>query len=217
MTVMCGLEPLLKRGQLDGQASTLLPAAPLVLSNADLRLAKERLKEGDIIFRTGNTGFTRVAARFTANTPYSDGGIITFEGSRLMVVSASPEGVGNRIVEEPLANFLQKGNTTRAGIYRLKASKPTVQRAIATAAKTYQAENTSFDSEFDLPKDQAVCSDFIRCAYLEAGIDLASQEQESFSWPFMDQWISTHSLSSSASLQPVYRFDPVQSMQSALP
>ncbi|MGB3294719.1 MAG: YiiX/YebB-like N1pC/P60 family cysteine hydrolase [Phormidesmis sp.] len=220
IALMCGLEPLLKSGQLEDSrqqaASNAIASAPLVLSNADLRQAKARLKEGDIIFRSGNTWFTRLVAPFTPNTPYAQGGIITFKGSRLMVVSALPEGTGSRLVEEPLANFLQNGKATGAAIYRLKAPTPAVQRAIATAAKTYPAKNNSFDSKFALSQN-GYCTDFVLCAYLEAGIDLSSQGKESSAWPFMSQQVEPDSLASSASLRPVYRFDQVQSIQSSLP
>lgn len=196
----------------------LLPDAPLVLSNAELRQAKGQLKAGDIIFRTGNTWRTQAPIPFTDNATYSHGGIITVEASRIKVVHASIEGGGERLVKaEPLADFLQQGNTAHAAVYRLKASTPKMQQAIATAAKAYAAKDTPLHAKFGLTRnDRVYCSELIWRAYLEAGIDLSDQAPRSFSLPLASRNITPDSLSSSV-MRPVYRFEQAQSMQSSVP
>ncbi len=230
MAITYSLEPTIKQDSSSArplQMNALLPDAPLVLSNAELRQAKGQLKEGDIIFRTGNAWSTQLPAPFANNATYSHGGIITVEASRIKVVHAAIEGTGDPVVKaESLADFLQQGNTTHAAVYRLKASTPKVQQAIATAAKTYAAKDMPLNAKFGLTSnDQAYCSELIWRAYLEAGIDLSEQSLgsglasrlESFSFPFSGRNITPDSLSASVSLRPVYQFDQVQSMQSSVP
>ncbi len=221
MAITYSLEPIIKQGSSSAQPlqmNALLPDAPLVLSNAELRQAKGQLKEGDIVFRTANTWLTQAPEPFADNATYSHGGIITVEASRIKVVHAAVEGRGNPVVKaESLANFLQQGNTTQAAVYRLKASTPKVQQAIATAAKTYAAEDMPLRANSGLPpNDRAYCSELIWRAYLEAGIDLSDQAPKRFSFPLASRNITPDSLSSSV-MRPVYRFDQAQSVQSSVP
>lgn len=226
MAITYSLEPTIKQDSSSArslQMNALLPDAPLVLSNAELRQAKGQLKEGDIIVRTGNAWPAQLPAPFADSATYSHGGIITVEASRIKVVYAAIEGMGDPVVKaEPLASFLQQGNTTHAAVYRLKASTPRVQQAIATAAKTYAARDTPLHAKFGLiSNDRVCCSELIWRAYLEAGIDLSDRGSgnglESFSFPFASRNITPDSLSGNVSLQPVYQFDQVQSMQSSVP
>lgn len=200
--------------------NALLPDAPLVLSNAELRQAKEQLKEGDIIFRTGNTWLAQAPVPFTDNATYSHGGIITVEALRIQVVHASVESKGDRTVKtEPLADFLQQG-TTHAAAYRLKGSTSEVQQAIAQTAKTY-TEDMPLQTKLGLSNsDRVYCSELIWRTYMEAGIDLSDRSSasglESFS-SLTGRNITPDSLSDSVSLRPVYQFDKVQSIQSSMP
>lgn len=223
-------------------AASPLPSASVrsesSLGKADLNQANKRLKNGDIVFRAGDTWLKNVAEQFASDVTYTHVGVITVEGSNLKVVHASIEGeslaetLGNRVVEEPLADFLQKGNATHAAIYRLKESASEEQTSVATAttaataaattaatvAKAYAEQATPFDAGFDLATaDRVYCTELIWRAYLEAGIDLSDQGLESFSFPFSGQYLTPDSLSDSENLQPVYHFNEIRAVQSNMP
>ena len=214
MTVMCGLEPLFKGSQLLSSRQPVaspLSASSQALSTASLRQTQERLQEGDII-RIRSPWLTRLSAPATASPAYAQAGIITFERSQPMVITPSPEDADVRLVKEPIADFLQGSETSRAAIYRLKTARPAVQHAITAAAKSYAA-NASSHATLKPAQDQGGCTDFVRCAYLEAGIDLANRDLESFSWPLQKTRPTPFE---NVSLRPVYP-PSRQSLQPAVP
>ncbi|MEO1391284.1 MAG: hypothetical protein AAFV90_00055 [Cyanobacteria bacterium J06634_5] len=229
-------------------------------SQTDMRQAKKRLKNGDIVFRSGDTWLTAVAQQLATEMTYTHVGVIVVRGTQVNVVHASIEGnsfaemIGKKAIEEPLADFLRKGNAHHAAIYRLKESvipslesvrseaansdsstelalelanvrkqltgkKQTQPKAIANAAakaaKAYAKAAAPFDASFDLATAERVyCTELIWRAYLTAGIDLSDQGLEQFSFPFSGQYLTPDALSKSASLQPVYEFNQVRSVQS---
>lgn len=210
------------------------------LGSADLRQANERLKNGDLVFRSGNTWLSNMAEQVAPDVTYTHVGVITLDRAQVKVVHASIEGdslvetLGNRVVEEPLADFLQKGNATHAAIYRLKdplprhpadssvpSVMPSVQQAAdnaAAIAKTYAVKSVPFDSGFDLSTaDKVYCTELIWRAYLDSGVDLADQGLESFAFPFSGQYLTPDALANSENLQPVYQFNQIRSVNSGTP
>ena len=126
--------------------------AAFKVGQTDLQQANRRLKNGDIVFRAGDTWLTNVAEQFASELTYTHVGVITLEGRQAKVVHASIEGnslaetLGNRVVEEPLADFLQRGNTTHAAVYRLKddvAERANAERANVKQASGKQASGKS--------------------------------------------------------------------------
>lgn len=188
----------------------------LQLSPSDLIQAKSALREGDIIFRSGHTWLTALAEQLQPadeKVVFSHVGIITATSEDIAVIHASIDPHQEQsVVEEPLADFLEKGNATYAVVYRLKTPNQEAQQAIAQAAKAYASAKVPFDAKFDLAtEDQLYCSELIWRAYLAGGIDLSDQGFESFSFPFSDRYITPDSLSQSQNIKPVYQFATVQS------
>ncbi|MGB7247496.1 MAG: YiiX/YebB-like N1pC/P60 family cysteine hydrolase [Phormidesmis sp.] len=184
--------------------------------------SQHQFQNGDIIFRSSNTWLTNVAGQFASPLTYSHVGIVTVDGAQMTVVHASIEGdsiaqtLGNPVIEEPLADFLKRGNATHAAIYRLKDATTKTQRAIAKAAHAYAKAAIPFDSGFDLATaDRVYCSELIWRVYLESGIDLADQGLESFDFPFSGQYLTPDSLAESVSLTPVYQFNQIRSARSS--
>lgn len=186
------------------------------LDTVDLRRAKDSAKNGDLVFRSGNTWLSNMAEQVDPDVTYTHVGVITLDRGEVKVVHASIDGeslvetLGNRVVEEPLDDFLQKGNATHAAIYRLR--EPSAQLAQHTAdnaaaiAKTYAVKSVPFDSGFDLlTADKVYCTELIWRVYLDAGVDLTDQGLESFSFPFSGQYLTPDSLAKSEKLQPVYQ------------
>lgn len=226
-----------------------LERAEFSLSAADLRQANERLKNGDLVFRSGNTWLSNMAEQVAPNVTYTHVGVITLERDQVKVVHASIEGdslvetLGNRVIEEPLADFLQKGNATHAAIYRLRDPLPkhsagqqddssaaeakdplAIQSArhaadnAAAIAKTYAVKSVPFDPGFDLSTaDKVYCTELIWRAYLDAGVDLADQGLESFAFPFSGHYLTPDSLANSKHLRPVYQFNQIRSVNSSTP
>lgn len=125
--------------------------ATFKVGQADLQQANRRLKNGDIVFRAGDTWLTNVAEQFASELTYTHVGVITIEGRQAKVVHASIEGnslaetLGNRVVEEPLADFLQRGNTTHAAVYRLKGD--VAKQATDKQATDKQASGKANDKQ----------------------------------------------------------------------
>ncbi len=224
--------------------------AAFKVGQADLQQANRRLKNGDIVFRAGDTWLTNVAEQFASELTYTHVGVITIEGRQAKVVHASIEGnslaetLGNRVVEEPLADFLQRGNTTHAAVYRLKddvakqvngkqadskhanaqlpanrqVSVDAISKSAAKVAKNYAKKATPFDAGFDLATaDRVYCTELIWRAYLDAGVDLSDQGLERFDFPFSGQYLTPDSLSQSENLEPVYQFNQIRAVQSPAP
>jgi hypothetical protein len=136
--------------------------------------AIERLRNGDLIFRSGVSVDSHLIKLFDPGSKYSHVGMIDVRDGGAYVVHIEPDEQGeNRVRREPLAEFLVPGKADGFAVYHVLPDDDQRARAAIRAALGYQARGVTFDRDFNLDtQDKMYCTELVWRAYVEAGLDL---------------------------------------------
>ena len=169
---------------LSGTVSEVSPSLDWSVSSPEISRGRERLEEGDIIFRTRNDWLAQIAQRLGATATYSHVGVITTQDDQPWVVyaplvrSIAPQQK-DAVVKATLSDYLSQERSTQAVVYRLKHATDDMQQAIAVAALDYAKQIADDDDNtFNLTAHRrANCSGLIRKVYSAAQLDEKKQTE----------------------------------------
>lgn len=136
---------------------------------------RDRLRNGDLIFRSGTSQDSRLVRLFDRESVYSHIGLLDVRQATPYVVHIEPgSGDGDSLVRrEMLETFLAPERASSFAV--LHVIPPDDRRGVAAleAALRYQSQGVVFDKHYDLQTaDEMYCSELVWRAYVEAGLDL---------------------------------------------
>jgi len=134
-----------------------------------------RLKQGDIVFRSGR-GWRADAVRLAGDAPWSHVGILVGEprAGWKVIHAAPPEGASpGGVLTTPLAEFADRSNSRQVAVYRYVSRDAAKAAAAAAAAQRTAGARIAFDESFDLNSGQSLyCTELVLRVFAEAGTDL---------------------------------------------
>ena len=136
--------------------------------------AIERLRNGDLIFRSGVSVDSQLIKMFDPGSKYSHVGMIDVRDGNAYVVHIEPDERGDsKVRRDPLADFLAPRKADGFAVYHVLPDDDQRARAAIQAALGYQARGVLFDRDFSLDtEDKMYCTELVWRAYLDAGLDL---------------------------------------------
>lgn len=159
-------------------------------------------REGDIIFRQGDSLASDFILSLDENQIFSHTGIITYIDRQPHVIHTLPadEKHSGTVEIEPLAVFLDEAVV--ASLYRLVTQTGKEGDKAAAYATELATQKIPFDTSFDLHNDTLYCSELVWQVYQQAGIDLINGEFDQLSFPLAEgAYILPTSLAKSKHLQ----------------
>ena len=141
----------------------------------------EKLSEGDLAFRRGNSAKSHIVLYADAKGEYSHVGIIVKEGSNFMVTHITPgerkpEETVDKIKMESLEDFFACDKAERGAILHFNDSE-CAEKAAQCAKKFFEKE-ILFDHDYDLDDSiKMYCSEMVWRAYMKAGKDITNQRR----------------------------------------
>lgn len=159
-----------------------------ILSRSEQQLAIDttRLRHGDLLFRMGREGASRVVTALSGGD-FSHVGLAVKSDSGWMVLHAvpneAPYGEPDRIKYESLSDFFSVGRASRGAQRRVHCSDKVSGRVVRRAMEKYH-EGVCFDHNYDLTDSTAFyCTEFIWFLFLKEGIDLAEERRHELAIP----------------------------------
>jgi hypothetical protein len=137
--------------------------------------ALDSLLTGDLIFRAGVTGHSRIVTLFDPGSPFSHVGLVDVRDGTPHVIHIEP---GNSSAEsfvrrESLAAFLAPDRAEGFEVFHVNPADTRRGTEAVDAALRYQSNRVSFDHQFDLHSAETMyCTELVWRAYREAGLDL---------------------------------------------
>lgn len=137
----------------------LLIALPLLVQCQDV----SKLKEGDIIFQTSNSGQSK-AIQLATNSKFSHCGVLIMDRGELKVVEAvQPVKITS------LSSWIKRGDNSYYEVKRLKNDSVINTAAIANLKKEYQKLlGTNYDIYFGWSDKEIYCSELVWKLYKRA-------------------------------------------------
>jgi hypothetical protein len=132
-------------------------------------LPPPEFREGDVIFQTSRSQQSR-AILVASRSLFTHMGIVKRAGDGWVVV----EAVGP-VKETPLGEWIARGKYGRYALYRPKVfSVEQAATVFATASRLY---GRPYDIYFSFDNEAIYCSELIRLAFEEAGIELGERQK----------------------------------------
>lgn len=136
---------------------------------------KSKLKEGDLILRSGTDySSEQIKDMSKEDKSYSHGGIAHFENNQWLVYHIEPDYflVKDKVRKELIDTFLNKAHNNGFALARYELREKETQEFINYLEQQYQ-KKVKFDMAFNLKTDSAMyCSEMIT-----KGLDLATQHK----------------------------------------
>jgi hypothetical protein len=170
-----------RRGLVASLASLLLAASSFTLHapgpNPLAAVHLDRLREGDLIFRSGK-GWRADAVRLASDAPWSHVGMLVGDARSgwYVVHAAPPEGSdAGGVVETPLVVFAGPEASSRISLFRYAGADARHAAALAVAARRKAAAAVAFDGRFDLASERSLyCTELVARVFAEMGMDLGA-------------------------------------------
>lgn len=143
---------------------------------------KQRLQNGDIIFRKGR-GYVSDVINDMFNTGYqiSHCGMVLRNGDSLQVIHTVSSELSNTdgIQAQPLEQFVRESVQNSIVVTRYKADD-SIRNMLAKAAYRYKNTNKKFDHRFDLSDTtEFYCTEYIHYAFMDVfGKDMFTERLE---------------------------------------
>lgn len=156
---------------------------------AEFIFPKDILKEGDIVFRCGNSMVSRVVLAADKMGMYSHIGIVVKSGNEWKIVHAVPgepdfEGDTDRVKEDSIQKFFSPQLALSGAVLRIN-NDSLAQKAAAKAIEILK-RNVLFDHDYDLDDTTKMyCTEFIHFIYNGLGIDLTEGRRSNINAPSM--------------------------------
>lgn len=145
-----------------------------------VRVDTTELRSGDLLFRMGLEGASRVVAT-VGGGDFSHVGLAFRKDGRWMVLHAvpneAPPGEDDRMKCEPLDSFFAPDRACRGAWRRVRCTEETAARVAQAAYEKYR-DRVLFDHDYDL-KDTTrfYCTELVWFLYRKEGIDLAESRR----------------------------------------
>lgn len=149
------------------------------LTKAKREISLEELKEGDILFRKGNSSKTRAVMMADTDGIYSHVGIAVAKGSELMVVHITPgeryEGETEDYIKmEKIEHFFSPKLASKGAFARFQDSIQCSQEA-AKFAKVLFEKKITFDHDYNWKDSSKMyCTELLWYVFQMAGRDITN-------------------------------------------
>ncbi len=153
---------------------TLQKKEALLYDYGKIRSARQSVKDGDLILRTGND-FTSLSLRLFSrkDKTYSHAGIASVEDGKVYVYHAigGEDNPNEKLRKDRFEVFCNPRTNLGFGIYRYDFSELIHQRLDSIIKKYYQ-EEIPFDMQFNLKTDDRMyCAEFVYKSVIRASRD----------------------------------------------
>ncbi|MBN1766943.1 MAG: hypothetical protein JXR50_09970 [Prolixibacteraceae bacterium] len=170
-----------------------------------------KLKEADLVFRTGRSMASRVVLASDSEGYYSHIGIIVMQNNTLLVAHAVPgESRPNEpdtVKTESLSDFFNYNKAKSGCIMRLDITSEQKQQIAKYALQKAQC-GTLFDHRYDLgDTTKLYCTELVWMAYQSAGIDITNNTRKYINFSkFKGDMIFPSHIQKNKNLKQVYSF-----------
>lgn len=156
-----------------------------------LKVDSSALRSGDLLFRMGLEGASRVVTTVGGGV-YSHVGIALQTDSGWMAVHAvpneQPEGVPDKVKCEPLNVFYGADRACRGAVARVDCEDDVAERVALTALEKARRE-VAFDHRYNLEDTtELYCTELVWILYRREGLDLAGSRRHQLIVPGATEW-----------------------------
>lgn len=171
-----------------------------------------KLKEADLVFRTGRSLASRVVLASDSDGYYSHIGIIVKQNNSLLVAHAVP---GESQLHEPdivktesISDFFNNDKAKSGCIMRLDITTEQKHQIAMYAFQKAQC-GTLFDHQYDLSDTTKLyCTELVWMAYQSAGIDITNNTRKYINFSkFKGDMIFPSHIQKNEKLKPVFTFN----------
>ncbi len=147
-------------------------------------------KNGDIVFRLGDSSVSNAVLVADENSPYSHIGIIYKYNDNPVVIHACPPEINsfnsdNYIKMDSISSFFSTKNAISGALYRYP-DEMTANEAAEEAYRLY-ALNVPFDYLFDSSdSSELYCSELVEYVYMTLGVSLTNNKRHKVHIPCVD-------------------------------
>ena len=181
-------------------------------TNIDLKHDWKVYKNGDIVFRLGDSSVSNLVMIADEQSKYSHVGIIVVENGMPMVVHACPPDLNvissnNKLKKDSINVFFSFNNAVNGALYRLKDNN--IAARAANEAKRLYNDGVMFDYNFDInDTTEFYCTEFIEYVYEKSGVSIIGDKHHSVIIPgiYIEDCILVSDLISSEQLEIIGSF-----------
>ncbi|MEG2336247.1 MAG: YiiX/YebB-like N1pC/P60 family cysteine hydrolase [Bacteroidales bacterium] len=169
------------------------------------------LQDGDVIFRCGSSGGSRLVLYADKGGVYSHVGILIQDRTLWWVIHAAlgehKEGGKDSVKRERLSSFLEGEKAKRAGVYRYTGNPLLAKNAAQQALELYKRK-VLFDHSYNCEDTTAMyCTELIDFVYKKVGVHLVDNELTVLNIPgFTNKIIKPSDLQKSSKLKLLYKY-----------